>query len=42
MVMDVLTLSMGMPSNRVSMSTRLQMGTPTFPTSPLASRWSES
>ena len=38
MVMEVLTLSMGIWSNRVSMSSRLQIGTPTLPTSPLASR----
>ena len=42
MVMDVLTLSRGMPSSSVSMSSRWQMGTPTLPTSPRASGWSES
>ena len=42
MVIDVLTLSNGMPANRVSMSSILHIGTPTLPTSPLASGWSES
>ena len=42
MVIDVLTLSNGMPSNNTSMSARLEMGTPVRPTSPAAIGWSES
>ena len=38
MVIEVLTCSSGMPSNSVSMSTRLLMGTPARPTSPSDSR----
>src|SRR5512137_1997917 len=36
MVMDVVTLSRGMPSNRISMSLRVSMATPHLPTSPFA------
>ena len=36
MVMEVLTLSRGIPLNRASMSRRLLTGTPTLPTSPRA------
>ena len=42
MVMEVLTRSRGMSRNRASMSSRLQMGTPTLPVSPWAMGWSES
>ena len=42
MVMDVLTRSRGMPSNSVSMSARLLIGTPVRPISPCAIGWSES
>jgi len=42
MVMDVETLSRGMPSRRVSMSLSESMATPTLPTSPAAMGWSES
>jgi hypothetical protein len=34
MVIDVDTLSSGIPSNRVSMSSRLEIATPVLPTSP--------
>ena len=37
MVIDVDTLSSGMPSNSVSMSASESIATPTFPTSPSAS-----
>ena len=37
MVMLVVTLSSGMPSNSRSMSSRLKIETPTLPTSPAAS-----
>ena len=36
-VIDVFMRSSGMPSNRVRMSPRCEIGTPTLPTSPLAS-----
>ena len=42
MVIDVLTLSSGMPSNSTSMSAKLLIGTPVRPTSPCAMGWSES
>ena len=42
MVMEVLTLSSGMPSKRISMSRKDEIGTPTLPTSPRATGWSES
>ena len=42
MVMEVLTLSRGIPLNRASMSRRLLTGTPTLPTSPRARGSSES
>ena len=41
-VIDVLTSPRGIPANRVSMSTRDEIGTPTRPTSPSASGASES
>ena len=41
-VMDTETRSSGMPSNRVSMSARLEIATPHFPTSPSHSESSES
>ena len=42
MVIDVLTLSSGMPANRISMSSRDVTATPHFPTSPRDSGWSGS
>ena len=42
MVIDVDTRSSGMPSNSVAMSSSESMATPTRPTSPAASGWSES
>jgi hypothetical protein len=42
MVIDVDTLSSGIPSSRTSMSSRLSMATPTRPTSPIACGSSES
>ena len=42
MVMEVETRSSGMPSRRISMSSRVEMATPTFPTSPAEAGWSES
>ena len=42
MVIEVLTSSSGRPSSRMSMSARLEIGTPTRPTSPAASGASES
>jgi hypothetical protein len=42
MVIDVETRSSGMPSNNVAMSSSESMATPTRPTSPAASGWSES
>jgi hypothetical protein len=41
-VIDVDTCSSGMPSNSRSMSSIESMATPTRPTSPAASGWSES
>ena len=41
-VIDVLTLSKGIPSKRISMSIKESIATPTFPTSPLDNGWSES
>ena len=42
MVIDVETASSGMPSNSVAMSSSESIATPTLPTSPAASGWSES
>ena len=42
MVIDVDTRSSGMPSNSRTMSSMESMATPTRPTSPAASGWSES
>ena len=42
MVIEVETLSSGIPSNSVSMSARLEMATPHLPTSPSERGWSES
>ena len=42
MVMEVDTLSSGMPPNRVSMSASESMATPTLPISPAERAWSES
>ena len=42
MVIEVETASIGIPENRVSMSARLEIGTPTRPTSPIASGASAS
>ena len=42
MVIDVDTLSSGMPSKSAAMSSIESMATPTLPTSPAASGWSES
>jgi hypothetical protein len=42
MVIDVDTLSSGMPSNKIAMSSIESIATPTRPTSPAASAWSES
>ena len=42
MVIEVLTLSSGSPLNRVRMSSRESIATPTLPTSPLAIDSSES
>ncbi len=42
MVMDVETLSRGMPPKRVSMSLRDETATPHTPTSPRHTGWSES
>ena len=41
-VMEVETLSRGMPSKRISMSARESIATPTLPTSPWERGWSES
>jgi len=41
-VIDVDTRSSGMPSNSVAMSSIESIATPTLPTSPAASGWSES
>ena len=42
MVIDVLTSPSGIPAKSVSMSARLEIGTPTRPTSPSAAGASES
>jgi hypothetical protein len=42
MVIEVFMSWTGRPSNTVRMSPRWQIGTPTRPTSPRASSWSES
>ena len=42
MVIEVEIFSRLMPSNRRSMSSMESMATPTLPTSPMASGWSES
>ncbi len=42
MVIEVLTASSAMPSKSVAMSSTVSMATPTRPTSPAASGWSES
>ena len=42
MVSEMLTLSMGMPSNRSDMSRAVSIATPSLPTSPSASGCSES
>ena len=42
MVMEVFIRSSGIASNKVSMSPIWLIGTPTLPTSPLASGWSAS
>jgi hypothetical protein len=42
MVIDVETRSSGIPSNSPAMSSIESMATPTRPTSPAASGWSES
>ena len=41
-VIEVDTPSNGIPSKRRRMSSRVSMATPTLPTSPAASGWSES
>src|SRR5688500_19427156 len=41
-VIDVETWSRGIPSKRTSMSARLEIATPVFPTSPSERGWSES
>jgi hypothetical protein len=41
-VIEVETRSSGIPENSASMSSRLSIATPTRPTSPCASAWSES
>ena len=41
-VIEVLTWPSGSPSSRIAMSARLEIGTPTRPTSPSASGASES
>ena len=41
-VIEVLTLSSGIPSSRVSMSASESIATPARPTSPAAKAWSES
>ncbi len=41
-VIEVDTLSSGIPSKRISTSRSVSMATPTLPTSPSASSWSES
>ena len=42
MVIDVETSPSGIPSNRIRMSSIESIATPTLPTSPWASGWSES
>ncbi len=42
MVIEVDTESSGMPSNSAAMSSSESIATPTLPTSPAASGWSES
>ena len=42
MVMEVLILSKGIPSNKISISSIEQIETPTLPTSPSAKAWSAS
>ena len=42
MVIDVVTLSSGMPASSRRMSSIESMATPTLPTSPSARGWSES
>ena len=42
MVIDVDTSSNGMSLNKCSISSSIDIGTPTLPTSPLAIAWSES
>ena len=42
MVIDTLTLSSGMPSNRIFMSSTLSIATPALPTSPTTRGWSLS
>ena len=42
MVIEVETLSSGMPSNSRSMSASVSTATPVFPTSPAERAWSES
>ncbi len=42
MVIEVVTWSSGIPSNRISMSFNDEMATPHMPTSPFAMGWSES
>ena len=41
-VIEVLTLSRGIPLNNISISFNESIATPTFPTSPWANAWSES
>jgi len=42
MVMETDTLSSGMPSNRIFMSSTLSIATPALPTSPVTRGWSLS
>ena len=42
MVIDVLILSKGISLNKISISSKEQIDTPTFPTSPSAKEWSAS
>jgi hypothetical protein len=42
MVIDTETLSSGMPSNRIFMSSTESIATPALPTSPTTRGWSES
>ena len=41
-VIDTETLSSGMPSNRIFMSSIVSIATPALPTSPTTRGWSES